>query len=70
MAFLASLGSAAVHRLKHTKAKLHPKLIAKWEALAALMSHDGSYRSYRAALSMARRMQLPTEHRTIVAALL
>jgi len=55
MALLASLGSAAVHRLKHTKAKLHPKLIAKWEALAALMSHDGSYRSYRAALSMARR---------------
>ena len=55
MAILAALGSAAVHRLKATRAKIGPKSEGLWAALSRLMSHDGSYHEYRLALAAARR---------------
>ena len=55
MAILAGLGSASVHRLKATKHRLSAGPRASWEALSALMAHDGSYRKYRVDLARARR---------------
>ena len=55
MAILAALGSAAVHRLKHTRARTGPKVSGLWDVLTALMAHDGSYHAYRTALTAARR---------------
>ena len=53
-ALLAALGNAAVHRLKHAKAKLTSKALSDLEGLSTLMAHASSYKNYRAQIASLR----------------
>eukprot|EP01108_Squamamoeba_japonica_P002576 TRINITY_DN2248_c0_g2_i1.p1 TRINITY_DN2248_c0_g2~~TRINITY_DN2248_c0_g2_i1.p1 ORF type:complete len:196 (+),score=52.23 TRINITY_DN2248_c0_g2_i1:1-588(+) len=51
MAFLVALNNSAISRLKWTFAKLPKKTAEKWKDIEKLMSMEGSYKVYRAALA-------------------
>jgi len=50
MAFSAAFNNSAVLRLKHTKGKLSKKANAAFEEFDKVLSMEGSYKAYRAAL--------------------